>query len=67
MRGSPVPDSSNSYTRGVEPPHTSVLAPYDGSALAQTAVKRAAGVANGSEVIVVTVVPEDRPFALERG
>lgn len=45
----------------------SVLTPYDGSALAKTAVERAAEFANGSEVIVLTVIPEDRPFALERG
>ncbi|ERG89089.1 MAG: universal stress protein family [halophilic archaeon J07HX5] len=44
-----------------------VLAPYDGSALAETAVKRAAEFDTGSEVIVVTVIPEDRRFALERG
>ncbi len=45
----------------------SLLAPYDGSALARAAVRRATEFGDTSELIVVTVIPEDRQFALERG
>jgi nucleotide-binding universal stress UspA family protein len=45
-----------------------LLAPYDGSDLSKTAVKRATEFADyrGEEVVVLTVVPEDEAFAVER-
>ena len=45
-----------------------LLAPYDGSDLSKTAVKRATEFADyrGEEVAVLTVVPEDEAFAVER-
>jgi len=46
-----------------------VLAPFDGSRLAETALKRAAtfGDSWDEEVIALTVIPEDPSFAVERG
>ncbi|MEF8886304.1 MAG: universal stress protein [Haloarculaceae archaeon] len=46
-----------------------LLAPYDGSALSRAAINRATEFADyrGEEVVVLTVVPDDRAFALERG
>jgi len=46
-----------------------VLAPYDGSKLARTALKRAETFADSrdEEVVAITVVPEDESFAVDRG
>lgn len=46
-----------------------LLAPYDGSALSKAAVRRAAafGGFREEDVLVLTVVPEDRTFAEARG
>jgi nucleotide-binding universal stress UspA family protein len=46
-----------------------LLVPFDGSELAETALKRAREFANyrDEEVVVLTVVPEDESFAEERG
>lgn len=46
-----------------------MLAPYDGSALSRTAVRRATefGDCRDEAVVVLTVVPDDREFAQERG
>jgi len=46
-----------------------VLAPFDGSRLSKTALKRAAtfGESWDEEVVALTVVPEDASFAVERG
>lgn len=46
-----------------------LLAPYDGSELSKAAIRRATEFADyrGEEVVVLTVVPEDEGFALERG
>ena len=46
-----------------------VLAPFDGSPLAETALKRAAtfGDSWDEEVVALTVIPDDPSFAVERG
>jgi len=46
-----------------------LLVPFDGSDLAATALKRATefGATRDEEVIVLTVVPDDSSFAVERG
>ncbi len=46
-----------------------VLAPFDGSPLAETALKRAAtfGDSWDEQVVALTVIPEDPSFAVERG
>lgn len=46
-----------------------VLAPFDGSPLAETALKRAAtfGTSWDEQVVALTVIPEDPSFAVERG
>jgi nucleotide-binding universal stress UspA family protein len=46
-----------------------LLVPFDGSELAETALKRAREFASyrDEEVVVLTVVPEDESFAEERG
>jgi nucleotide-binding universal stress UspA family protein len=46
-----------------------LLAPYDGSPLSRTAVRRAAefGKFRDEDVVVLTVVPDDRTFAEDRG
>ena len=46
-----------------------LLAPYDGSELSKAAVRRAAefGQFREEEVVVLTVVPDDRTFAEDRG
>ena len=46
-----------------------VLAPFDGSPLAETALKRAAtfGESWDEDVVALTVIPEDPTFAVERG
>ncbi len=46
-----------------------VLAPFDGSQLAETALKRAAtfGESWDEEIVALTVLPEDPSFAVERG
>jgi len=46
-----------------------VLAPFDGSRLAETALKRAAtfGDSWDEDVVALTVLPEDPSFAVERG
>ena len=46
-----------------------VLAPFDGSQLAETALKRAAtfGDSWDEDVVALTVLPEDPSFAVERG
>lgn len=43
-----------------------LLVPYDGSALATAALERAAEFGEESAITVVTVIPDDRQFALER-
>lgn len=46
-----------------------VLTPFDGSELAATALARAAEFAEirDEEVLALTVLPDDEPFAVERG
>ncbi|WP_338729892.1 universal stress protein [Haladaptatus sp. DJG-WS-42] len=46
-----------------------LLVPFDGSALAETALKRAAefGDAFGKTVVVLVVIPDDETYAEERG
>ena len=46
-----------------------LLVPFDGSDLAATALKRATefGATRDEEVVVLTVVPDDSSFAVERG
>lgn len=46
-----------------------VLVPFDGSELARTALKRAEtfAAARDEAVVALTVVPDDRSFAVERG
>ena len=46
-----------------------VLAPFDGSPLAETALKRAAtfGDSWDEEVVALTVIPQEPSFAVERG
>ena len=46
-----------------------ILAPYDGSALSRTAVSRATEFADyrDEEALVLTVIPDDESFALQRG
>jgi nucleotide-binding universal stress UspA family protein len=46
-----------------------LLSPYDGSALSRAAISRATEFADyrGEGVVVLTVVPDDPSFALERG
>lgn len=43
--------------------------PYDGSTLANAALERAAvlGEGVGADIVVATIVPKDRDYALERG
>ena len=51
------------------PPDMTLLAPYDGSELSMVAVRRATEFADyrGESVVVVTVVPDNQEFAVERG
>jgi nucleotide-binding universal stress UspA family protein len=46
-----------------------VLAPYDGTDLSRTAARRATEFASyrDEEVVVLTVIPDDREFARDRG
>ncbi|ATW86908.1 nucleotide-binding universal stress UspA family protein [Halohasta litchfieldiae] len=46
-----------------------ILVPFDGSELARTALKRAETFADSrdEELVVLTVVPDDKSFAVERG
>jgi nucleotide-binding universal stress UspA family protein len=52
-----------------EPGSMTLLAPYDGSELSLAAVRRATEFADyrGEPVVVLTVVPDNQEFAVERG